>query len=72
MTLSYNDYSIFELKKIVVDKKSKCKIPKIFSAGLSDLMKKCWQYEPNNRPDFEEILSDKWLPKIKEKCNSKK
>jgi len=51
-------HDLFELKKIVVDKGKRPKIPKVstLNPAFIALMKLCWHKEPNKRPTFEKAL----------------
>lgn len=48
-------HDIFELKKLVVDKHKRPKIPKSTPSKLGKLITECWDKNPEKRPSFEEI-----------------
>ena len=44
-----------ELKKIVIDENSRPKIPEMMPFYIANLIRCCWQQEPEKRPNFTEI-----------------
>ena len=56
---------MFELKKTVVDKHKRPKVPKSTPSGLASLMKACWHKDPPKRPSFAEVLQA--IEKIQDK-----
>jgi len=53
--LPHENIDLAELSINIRDNAYKLKIPKNCPASLRELMKKCWNKTPNNRPEFEEI-----------------
>jgi len=58
-------HDIFELKKVIVNKGKRPKIPKTTNKELKALMKECWKSEPDKRPEFKVIVTK--LNNIREK-----
>ena len=48
----YGDLSIEETKDYVCKQKGNLGIPSNFPSQLSDQLKQCWSYNPEDRPDF--------------------
>jgi len=51
-------HDIFELKKTVVNKQKRPKIPKGTNKDLSNLTKSCWKHEADKRPSFTEVKTE--------------
>lgn len=50
----YNDVpSVWDIPRLVIDKRVRPEIPESLPPGLARLIQRCWAHEPGNRPSFE-------------------
>ncbi|KAF2313537.1 hypothetical protein GH714_011549 [Hevea brasiliensis] len=53
----YPNLSFYELTSAVVYRNLRPEIPKCCPSSLEKLMKRCWDADPNKRPEMEEVVS---------------
>lgn len=52
----FEDATLQFIVKNVVEEKVRPKIPETLSPQLAELIKSCWATNPQNRPDYTQIL----------------
>lgn len=54
--MPYPDLSFTEMTYAVVRQKRRPKIPRCCPSSLSDVMRRCWDANPNKRPEMDEVV----------------